>query len=93
MDTGTIALILTPVAGFLGVFLGKLIDKRANDGKHATDLIKALQDENVRRDKVTARLERTARRLEDYANSLRRALRDAGLDVPGWPILGDDDPA
>lgn len=85
MDQGVLALILAPVLAVLGVIVGKIVDKRANDGKHATDLILALQTEIRRRDARDARLESKFHRLEDYANRLRAVLRDAGIEVPGWP--------
>lgn len=92
MDSGLLALILSPALAVLGVIIGKIVDKRANDGRHATDLIKALQEEIIRRDRRDARLEGRFRRLEDYANLLRVALRNAGLEVPGWPS-DDREPA
>lgn len=85
MDSGVLALILSPLLGLSGVLLSKWVDKRTAGDKHATDLILALQAEIVRRDKRDARLESRFRRLEDYANRLRVALRNAGLEVPGWP--------
>jgi hypothetical protein len=85
MDNGLIALVLSPALAVIGVLIGKWVDKRANDGRHATDLIKALQEEIGRRDKRDARLEGRFRRLEDYTNLLRRALREAGLEVAPWP--------
>lgn len=85
MDNGVLALILSPLLAALGVIFGKILDKRVADGKHATDLIASLQAENTRRDGLYERLEQRFRRLEDYANRLRRALGNAGLEVPDWP--------
>jgi hypothetical protein len=85
MDQGVLALILAPFLALAGVVIGKIIDKRASDGKHATDLIAALQAEIVRRDKAADRLSAAYRVLEDYATRLRRTIMGTGNDPEPWP--------
>jgi LPS sulfotransferase NodH len=96
MDSGLIALIVAPALAFAGVIVGKIIDRRRNEDDAATSLIRALQTEIDRRDKIdgerraehraeTSLLQGRLRVLEDYSHRLRRALMAAGLDVPEWP--------
>lgn len=96
VDSGVLALIIAPALAFAGVALGKWVDNRRNGDDRTTNLIKALQAEVERRDKVSAETatahaaalsfaQRQARRFEDYCHALRRALSNAGHDVPEWP--------
>lgn len=96
MDTGVLALIASPALALAGVLVGKWVDARRNGDDRTTNLIKALQSEVERRDRVDAAkdtahaaalgfAQRQARRFEDYCHQLRRALSNAGQDVPEWP--------
>ena len=96
MDAGVLALIVAPGLAFAGVALGKWVDARRNGDDRTTNLIKALQTEIERRDRVDAErtkahqselsfARRQARRFEDYCHALRRALSKAGQEVPEWP--------
>lgn len=91
-----LALIIAPALAFAGVALGKWVDSRRNGDDRTTNLVKALQAEIERRDRVDAAkdtahaaalgfAQRQARRFEDYCHTLRRTLSRAGQDVPEWP--------
>lgn len=96
MDSGLLALIASPALALAGVLIGKWVDSRRNGDDRTTNLVKALQSELERRDRVDAAkdtshatalsfAQRQARRFEDYCHALRRALSNAGQDVPEWP--------
>lgn len=85
MDSGILALIISPLLAAAGIVVGKIVDKRSADGNHATQLITALQAEIARRDRIDAGRQKAYRVLEDYVHRLRRALGASGLDVPDWP--------
>lgn len=96
MDSGVLALIVAPGLAFAGVLIGKAVDARGNRTNRETGLIKALQAEIERRDRVDADkatahatalgfAQRQARRFEDYCHLLRRTLSRTGQDVPEWP--------
>jgi hypothetical protein len=78
MDTGWLALILSPGLAFLGILIGKAVEARTAKSNTALQMIGIL---NAR----LAVSDRRAQTMEDYALDLRRALITAGLDVPDWP--------
>lgn len=96
MNNGVFALAASPLLALLGVLIGKLVDARRNRDDVSGSIIRALQAEVERRDRVDAdraaahqqalaAAQARSRRLEDYCYALRAALEAAGVSVPGWP--------
>jgi hypothetical protein len=78
MDTGWVALILSPALAFLGILIGKAVEARTAKSNTAVQMIGILQTR-------LAASDRRGQVMEDYAIDLRRAMITAGLDVPDWP--------
>jgi hypothetical protein len=70
MDTGWVALILSPALAFLGILIGKAVEARTAKSNTAVQMIGILQ----------SRLAASDRRGQVTEEGIT-----AGLDVPDWP--------